>query len=240
MDGSAQSLAAAEWAAREAALRERALHPVHAWNRQPRSSEGEGEHAVQRYPCRRVLRQAEDRIRAGYPTVRLTCEQAEGRPPRFHGVSGRVRRPGRGREGHPPPSSSYGAGEQAADEHPRRGADGGSFGPHRPPGRGAGSRPRRSVRRGDRVRVRGGSTAWWTRCFRARGPSGTDIRGARGTRRRPHRTAPDTRPGPAPSRTWSAVAVPRCRLTAPGTRPGAPQTCCGTTATGHAQWCVCR
>ncbi|MDX2940524.1 universal stress protein [Streptomyces caniscabiei] len=78
MDGSAQSLAAAEWAAREAALRERALHPVHAWNRQPRSSEGEGEHAVQRYPCRRVLRQAEDRIRAGYPTVRLTCEQAEG------------------------------------------------------------------------------------------------------------------------------------------------------------------
>ncbi|WP_234379373.1 universal stress protein [Streptomyces caniscabiei] len=42
MDGSAQSLAAAEWAAREAALRERALHPVHAWNRQPRSSEADG------------------------------------------------------------------------------------------------------------------------------------------------------------------------------------------------------
>ncbi|MFF7389395.1 universal stress protein [Streptomyces scabiei] len=78
VDGSAQSLAAAVWAAREAALRGRALRLVHAWNWEPRSSEGEGEHAVQRYLGRRVLRQAEARVRAGCPTVRLTDEQAEG------------------------------------------------------------------------------------------------------------------------------------------------------------------
>lgn len=78
VDGSAQSLAAVEWAAREAALRGRALRLVHAWNGQPRFSEAEEEHAVQRYLGRRVLRQAEDRVRAGCPTVRLTDEQAEG------------------------------------------------------------------------------------------------------------------------------------------------------------------
>ncbi|MFJ5260066.1 universal stress protein [Streptomyces sp. NPDC088387] len=80
VDGSAESLAAAEWAAREAVRRERPLLLVHAWNWHPRQEEGEREiaNAAQRHLARRSLRQAEDRIRTVCPEVRLTDEQMEG------------------------------------------------------------------------------------------------------------------------------------------------------------------
>ncbi|MCT9080173.1 universal stress protein, partial [Streptomyces fulvoviolaceus] len=39
VDGSAESLAAAEWAAREAARRDRPLRLVHAWNWHPRQAD---------------------------------------------------------------------------------------------------------------------------------------------------------------------------------------------------------
>ncbi|MFJ9746664.1 universal stress protein [Streptomyces chartreusis] len=74
VDGSAESLAAAEWAAREAARRDRPLRLVHAWNQQPRKGAGPPAAAAQR----RVLRQAEDRIRRTCPGVGVDAEQVEG------------------------------------------------------------------------------------------------------------------------------------------------------------------
>lgn len=78
VDGSAESLAAAEWAAREAVRRDRPLRLVHAWNWQPRQTEGEPANAARRHSARRALRQAEERIRSAVPGVHLTDEQVEG------------------------------------------------------------------------------------------------------------------------------------------------------------------
>jgi nucleotide-binding universal stress UspA family protein len=78
VDGSAESLAAAEWAAREAVRRERPLWLLHAWNWHPRQQEDVGANAVQRHLARRSLRQAEERIRLGCPDIRLYDEQVEG------------------------------------------------------------------------------------------------------------------------------------------------------------------
>jgi nucleotide-binding universal stress UspA family protein len=78
VDGSPESLAAAEWAAREAARRNRPLRLVHAWNWHPRQDVGEPATAAQRHLARRSLRQAEDRIRRTCPNVVLDDEQVEG------------------------------------------------------------------------------------------------------------------------------------------------------------------
>ena len=78
VDGSAESLAAAEWAAREAVRRAQPLHLVHVWNWHPRQQEGEIANAAQRHLARRSLRQAEERVRAAYPDIRLSDEQMEG------------------------------------------------------------------------------------------------------------------------------------------------------------------
>ncbi|MGW7746178.1 universal stress protein [Streptomyces chartreusis] len=78
VDGSAESLAAAEWAAREAVRRDRPLRLVHAWNWHPRQGAGEPATAAQRFLARRALRQAEDRIRRTCPGAKLDDEQIEG------------------------------------------------------------------------------------------------------------------------------------------------------------------
>ncbi|MFI9604541.1 universal stress protein [Streptomyces sp. NPDC052043] len=78
VDGSAESLAAVEWAAREAVRRDRPLRLVHARNWQRRQAEGEPANAAQRQLARRTLRQAEERVRGFVPDVHLTDEQVEG------------------------------------------------------------------------------------------------------------------------------------------------------------------
>ncbi|GAA3494845.1 universal stress protein [Streptomyces prasinosporus] len=77
VDGSAESLAAAEWAAHEARRRERPLRLVHARPWHPRG-EDEPEEAVRLRLARRVLRQARERVRSVRPDVRVDDEQVEG------------------------------------------------------------------------------------------------------------------------------------------------------------------
>ncbi|MFC9286870.1 universal stress protein [Streptomyces sp. NPDC057052] len=78
VDGSAESLAATAWAAREAARRDRPLHLVHALAWHPRNQDGDSTGAARRHLARRALRQAEERARAERPGVRFTDEQLEG------------------------------------------------------------------------------------------------------------------------------------------------------------------
>ncbi|MFH8413269.1 universal stress protein [Streptomyces collinus] len=76
VDGSAESLAAVEWAAREAVRRERALRLLHARNWHPR--QGEIANAAERQLAWRILRRAEERVLATCRDVRLYDEQVEG------------------------------------------------------------------------------------------------------------------------------------------------------------------
>jgi nucleotide-binding universal stress UspA family protein len=75
VDGSAQSLAAGAWAAREAVRRGRPLRLVHEWDWHPRQRDGEIVNAAQRHLARRSPCQAEERVRTECPDVRLSDEQ---------------------------------------------------------------------------------------------------------------------------------------------------------------------
>ncbi|MFF7274912.1 universal stress protein [Streptomyces griseorubiginosus] len=77
VDGSAESPASAEWAAREAVRRDRPLRLVHARNWHPRQENGEMVTAVRRHLARRVLHHAEYRIRRTCPGVRIEDQLVE-------------------------------------------------------------------------------------------------------------------------------------------------------------------
>ncbi|MFE7034692.1 universal stress protein [Streptomyces sp. NPDC057621] len=78
VDGSAESFAAAEWAAREAVRRERPLLLLHARNWHPRRADGEAADAARRQLARRALHRAEERVHRACPAAVLSDEQVEG------------------------------------------------------------------------------------------------------------------------------------------------------------------
>jgi nucleotide-binding universal stress UspA family protein len=74
VDGSPESLAAAEWAAREAELRGLSLHLVHAWDWQP-YARPVSDDSPHRHWAGRVLREATEHLRRTHPGLEITSEQ---------------------------------------------------------------------------------------------------------------------------------------------------------------------
>ncbi|NEC84858.1 universal stress protein [Streptomyces sp. SID12501] len=87
LDGSPESLAAVDWAAREAQLRDTPLRLVHAWHRQPHTyaalagtvlpSPGKGPH---RDWAERLPRETSARLTERHPGLRVSAEQSTERP----------------------------------------------------------------------------------------------------------------------------------------------------------------
>ena len=74
VDGSAESLAAADWAAREAGLRNVPLRIVHAWLWQPLDVPVVQDKEIQAKSADAVLREAETRVAGRYPDLTVTAE----------------------------------------------------------------------------------------------------------------------------------------------------------------------
>ncbi|MFI6409888.1 universal stress protein [Streptomyces sp. NPDC050548] len=75
LDGSRESLAAADWAAREALRRGAPLRLVHAWEAASPEPSTLPELEAPRFWSRRILREAMDRVNERYPQVYLSGEQ---------------------------------------------------------------------------------------------------------------------------------------------------------------------
>jgi nucleotide-binding universal stress UspA family protein len=86
LDGSPQSLAAADWAAREAERREAALRLVHAWEQSPylyaplSGVPAPGAIDAQRKWGRTLLRETESRLAQRHPGLRITAQQTGDQP----------------------------------------------------------------------------------------------------------------------------------------------------------------
>ncbi|WP_155060364.1 universal stress protein [Streptomyces blattellae] len=75
LDGSPESLAAADWAAREALRRAVPLHLVHASIWQPHDVPAAQDLDTQKHWALRVLREAEEELRGRYPELVVSTEQ---------------------------------------------------------------------------------------------------------------------------------------------------------------------
>lgn len=85
LDGSLQSDAAAEWAAREAVLREVPLRLVHAdewpvWTADPEAEAGVQRPGVQRLWADKLLAEAAERLRQRHPSLEISTRRLSGRP----------------------------------------------------------------------------------------------------------------------------------------------------------------
>ncbi|MFE7901022.1 universal stress protein [Streptomyces sp. NPDC057424] len=87
LDGSPESLAAADWAAREALLRDLPLRLVNAWEWQPSAFAPEAGLTVpvpptdqQRAEARRVLDEARERVARHHPGLRIHADEIPGQP----------------------------------------------------------------------------------------------------------------------------------------------------------------
>ncbi|WP_329267835.1 universal stress protein [Streptomyces sp. NBC_01451] len=74
LDGSPESLAAADWAAREAQRRELPLRLVHAWIWQPHDVPAAETLATQKDWALRILREAEEELRGRHPDLTVSTE----------------------------------------------------------------------------------------------------------------------------------------------------------------------
>lgn len=75
LDGSPESLAAADWAAREAQRRGAPLHLVHAWIWQPHDVPVAQDLDTQRHWAQHILREAEEKLRRRHPELTVSTEQ---------------------------------------------------------------------------------------------------------------------------------------------------------------------
>ncbi|MEU0669208.1 universal stress protein [Streptomyces lavendulocolor] len=80
VDGSAESLAAVDWAAREAVARGVPLHVVHAWLWQPLDVPVVQDRETQAASADAVLREAVTRVAGRYPDLALTSEVVQDTP----------------------------------------------------------------------------------------------------------------------------------------------------------------
>ncbi|MGP3948968.1 universal stress protein [Streptomyces sp. 7N604] len=76
LDGSPESLAAADWAADEAMRRRLPLHLVHAWMLPPQTARVAQEPEVRRQWSLHILREAEADLTARHPELAVSAEQA--------------------------------------------------------------------------------------------------------------------------------------------------------------------
>ncbi|MGW1024725.1 universal stress protein [Streptomyces sp. NPDC002577] len=78
VDGSPESLAAADWAAREAHRRSLALRLVHGWIWQAHDMPAPRDLEAQKQWARSMLREAEQNLRARHPGLTITSEELSG------------------------------------------------------------------------------------------------------------------------------------------------------------------
>ncbi|MCC5033460.1 universal stress protein [Streptomyces sp. WAC 00631] len=80
LDGSRESIAAADWAAREAELRGLPLRVVHVWEPLPYPLPPSSGPEVQRHWAERIPREATEELSARHPDLEITRDQLRGHP----------------------------------------------------------------------------------------------------------------------------------------------------------------